>query len=43
MENDEFGKRGVSCKNSSPGSKADFSEKFLFGIWMLILSEGHIK
>ena len=30
-------------KNSSPGSKADFSEKFSFGIWRLILSRFDIK
>ena len=27
-----------SLKNSSPGSKAGFSEKVLFGVWRLILS-----
>ena len=30
-------------KNNSPDSKADFTEKLLFGIWKLILSVWHIK
>ena len=33
----------VSVKNSSPGSKADFPETFLLGIWRLILSRYDIK
>ena len=33
----------LSLKNSSPGSKAVFSEKFVFGIWRLILSRYDIK
>ena len=36
-------KRCVSCKNSSPGSKAYFSKKFVFGIWRLMLSRYDIK
>ena len=44
MKNDEFKKRPLPLKSSSPGSKkADFSEKFLFGIWTLILSRCDIK
>ena len=39
----KFEKRPLSVKNSSPGSKADFSEKFLFCIRSLILSRYHIK
>ena len=39
----KFEKMSLSCKNSSPGSKADLSEKFVFGIPMLILSRYHIK
>ena len=39
----KFDKMSVSVKNSSPGSKADFSEKFLFGIWRLILSRYNIE
>ena len=35
--NDKFEKRALSLKNISPDSKADFSEKLLFGIWRLIL------
>ena len=31
-ENDKFEKRAISLKNSSPDSKADFSEKFVCGI-----------
>ena len=42
-ENDEFEKKAVSGKNSSPGSKAIFLEKFVFGIWKLILSRYDIK
>ena len=41
-ENDMIEKGTISIKNSSPGSKADFSEKLPFGIWRLILSAGHI-
>ena len=37
-KNDKFGKRALSLKNSSADSKAVFSEKFLFGIWRLMLS-----
>ena len=32
-----------SLKNSSPGSKVEFSEKLLFGIWKLILGRYNIK
>ena len=42
-ENYKFEKKPLSLKNSSPGSKADFSEKFLFGNWRLILSRYTIK
>ena len=41
--NNEFEKRPLSCKNNSPGSKADFSEKFLLGVWRLIWSRYDIK
>ena len=37
-KNDQFEKNVMSLKNSSPGSKADFSEKSKFGVWRLILS-----
>ena len=39
-KNAQFEKRALSLKNSSPDSKADFSEKFLFGIWRLIALMG---
>ena len=32
-ENDKFEKRATSLKIGSPDSKADFSEKSLFGSW----------
>ena len=43
MKKVKFEKKAVSWKNSSPGSKADFSEKSLFGIWRLILGRYDIK
>ena len=36
-------KHAISLKNSSPDSKADFSEKFVFGIWRLIFGRYDIK
>ena len=36
-------KKPLTCNNSSPGSKADFSETFLFGIWKVIVSRYNIK
>ena len=36
-KNDKIEKRTTSLKNSSPDSKADFSEKLVLGIWRLIL------
>ena len=42
-ENDKFEKKSVSLKNSSPGSEADFSEKFVFGSWTLMLSRYNIN
>ena len=35
--NDKFKKRTIYLKDSSPDSKADFSEKLLFGNWRLML------
>ena len=32
-KNDNFEKKTLCIKNSSPDSKADFSEKLVFGIW----------
>ena len=43
MKDYELKKRPLSCKNSSPGSKASFSEKFLFGIWRLIYKRYDVK
>ena len=43
MNNDKLEKMSVSVKNSSPGLKADFQQKNVFGIWRLTLSVWHIK
>ena len=40
-KNDKCGKGTIFLKNSSPDSNADFSEKFLVGIWRFILSAWH--
>ena len=41
--NDKLKQRPPPLKNSSPDSKADFSEKLVFGIWRFILSRYNIK
>ena len=43
MNNDKFKKSPLTLKNSSPDSKADFSQRLLFGIWSLILIRYDIK
>ena len=39
----QFQKRAIPLKDSSPDSKADFSEKSLLGVWALILGRYDIR